>query len=250
MGAWSSFFVPGAWFDLVSTMASPYALNPLDVNPLRDYLVEAVDFAALRGGAGPKLFIAATNVVTGLGEVFRRDILTPDHVMASACLPQMFQAVEIGGTPYWDGGFSGNPPLWPLFFETDCQDAVIVEIDPIERKGTPRTAAEISNRMNEITFNTSLLAEIRAAEFVARLVEQGVLKGPDYRLERLHRIGGAGKLETFDASTKLDVTWTLLTTLRDIGRANARAWLAEHFDAIGQRSTLDAAKILRKPKSV
>jgi NTE family protein len=247
VGAWTQFFAPGAWLDLVSKMASPYALNPLNVNPLRAYLATTVDFEALRRGSGPKLFIAATNVETGMGEIFRRDVLTADHVIASACLPQLFQAVEIDGAAYWDGGFSGNPPLWPLFYETDCCDTIIIEIDPIARKGVPRSAEEISNRMNEITINASLLAEIRAADFVARLIEKGALTGQDYRFERLHRIGGAGKLEDYDASTKLDVTWTLLTTFRDLGRANARAWLAQNFDAIGVRSTLDVHKTLRKP---
>jgi NTE family protein len=247
ISAWTSIFAPAVWLDLVSNFASPYTLNPLNVNPLRDYLVKAVDFPALRSSAGPKLFIAATNVHSGMGEVFRREILTADHVMASACLPQLFQAVEINGATYWDGGFSGNPPLWPLFYETDCHDTIIVEIDPIARDSTPRTAGEISNRMNEITFNASLLAELRAANFVARLVEEGALDSPNYRLERLHRIGGAGELESFAASTKFDVNWAFLTKLCDLGRESARAWLNQNFDAIGERSTLDVTTTLHKP---
>jgi NTE family protein len=247
VGAWSAFFTPNAWLDLVSKVASPYALNPLNVNPLRDDLLKVVDFEALRHGPGPKLFISATNVHTGQGEIFRRDILTADHVMASACLPQLFQSVEIGGVPYWDGGFSGNPPLWPLFYETDCNDTIIVEIDPIERRETPRTAEAISNRMNEITFNASLLAEMRAANFVARLIDSGALKGKAYRRERLHRVGGAGKLEEFGAASKLDSSWTFLTTLRDLGRASATEWLAANYHAIGHHSTLDVHKTLRKP---
>ncbi len=248
-GAWNSYFAPNAWLDFVSQMASPYTFNPLNVNPLRAYVADCVDFQALRHTEGPKLFIAATNVETGMGEIFRREALTVDHVMASACLPQLFQAVVIDGSPYWDGGYSGNPPLWPLFYETDCNDTIIVEIDPIERRQLPRTAEEIANRMNEVTFNASLLAEIRAANFVARLIEDGALNSPHYKLERLHRIGGAGALEKYDASTKLDVSWTLLTTFRDLGRAGAKQWLAEHFDAIGNRSTLDANRTLRKPNA-
>ena len=121
-------------------MATPYSFNPLNLSPLRDHLVSVVDFEALRRGAEPRLFIAATNVKTGQGEIFRREILTVDHIMASACLPRLFQAVEISGVPYWDGGFSGNPPLWPLFYETDCQDTIIVQINPIERSTTPESA--------------------------------------------------------------------------------------------------------------
>ncbi len=167
--------------------------------------------------------------------------------MASACLPRLFQAVEIGGVPYWDGGYSGNPPLWPLFYETDCRDAIIVQINPVERHAAPRTAQEISNRTDEIGFNASLLAELRAADFVARLIDDGVLKDPRYRREFLHRIGGDGKLESYGAESKLDSSWTFLTTLRDLGRESAKAWLAENFDVIGERSTLDVARTLRKP---
>ena len=129
-----------------------------------------MDFERLRASDDLKLFVAATNVQTGRGEIFRRDILTADHCMASACLPQLFQTVIIDGQPYWDGGFAGNPPLWPLFYETQCRDAIIVQINPIERHEIPETAANIVNRMNEITFNASLFAELRAADFVARLI--------------------------------------------------------------------------------
>jgi len=247
MNAWTSMFAPHAWLDVVARVTSPYTLNPLNFNPLRGRLIEAVDFAALARGAGPKLFIAATNVHTGKGEVFRREILTADHVMASACLPQLFQAVEIDGVSYWDGGYSGNPPLWPLFYETDCRDTVIIEIDPIERPETPRTSDEIANRINEISFNAPLLAELRAADFVARLIDEGVLQSPNYRRELLHRVGGAGKLTSFDAGTKFDVSWDFLTMLRDLGRAATGAWLKENFEAIGERSTLDVAETLKKP---
>jgi len=245
--AWKAAFTPQGWVDAVSQVISPYAFNPLNIDPLRDCLASAVDFEALRRGAGPKLFVAATNVWTGQGEIFRREVLTADHVIASASLPRFFQAVEIGGVPYWDGGYSGNPPLWPLFYETDCRDAIIVQINPIERRATPRTALEIGNRTDEIGFNASLLAELRAADFVARLIDDGVLNDPRYRREFLHRIGGDGKLETYGAETKLDSSWTFLTTLRDLGRESAKTWLAENFDAIGERSTLDVARTLRKP---
>ena len=183
----------------------------------------------LRATDGLKLFIAATNVWTGRGDIFRRNILTADHAMASACLPDLFQSVIIDGEPYWDGGFAGNPPLYPLFYETQCRDAIIVQINPIERHETPRLPAEIRNRIDEITFNASLLAELRAADFVARLIRSGVLKSDEYREERLHRIGGAGRLESFNAATKNDVSWPFLKQLRDLGRAETKEWLEREF---------------------
>lgn len=162
-----------------------------------------------------------------------------------AC-PRAFQAVTIGDDTYWDGGYAGNPPLWPLFYETSCRDTVIVQINPIERAEVPRTPEEIMNRVNEITFNASLIGELRAADFVARLIRSGTLDSPDYRLERLHRIGGAGRLERFSAATKFDVSWPFLKRLRDLGRADAKAWLKTHYDAIGVEGTLDIDAALKR----
>jgi len=250
LSAWGGFW-PGsrwidAWTEAVSQMVSPYEFNPLNVNPLRVHLEAVVDFERLRASDDLKLFIAATNVRTGRGEIFRRDILTADHAMASACLPQLFQTVVIKGEPYWDGGYAGNPPLWPLFYETQCRDAIIVQINPIERDEIPQTPGEISNRVDEVTFNASLLAELRAADFVARLIRTGVLKSEEYREERLHRIGGAGKLESFNAATKNDVSWPFLKQLRDLGCNDAKEWLEANFDAIGVESTLDMDRTLRR----
>jgi len=244
---WKALFAPASVADAAAQASSPYAFNPFDINPLRDTLAALVDFEKLRESYGPKLFVAATNVRTGKGEIFRRDVLTPEHVMASATLPHLFQAAVIDGEPYWDGGYSGNPPLWPLFYETDCCDTIIVQINPIAREGVPETPIAISNRIDEITFNASLLAELRAADFVARLIEEGVLNSDRYRLERLHRIGGDGKLDNFPPSTKFNISWSFLQQLRDLGRDSARTWLDRNFAAIGKRSTLDVAGTLQKP---
>jgi NTE family protein len=250
LAAWGGFWPGSRWIDAWTETAigllSPYEFNPFNLNPLRAHLEAVVDFERLRAGAEPKLFIAATNVRTGRGEIFRRDILTADHAMASACLPQLFQAVIINGQPYWDGGFAGNPPLWPLFYETQCRDAIIVQINPIERDGTPRLPAEIADRVDEITFNASLLAELRATDFVGRLIRSGLLKSDEYREERLHRIGGAGKLESFDTASKQDVSWPFLKQLHDLGRDDTKAWLKENFDSIGVESTLDINKALQR----
>ena len=251
LAAWNG-ILPGAalaaeWTDAMSQFVSPYAFNPLNINPLRAHLVAAVDFARLRGSDGVKLFIAATNVKTGHGHIFRRDILTADHVMASACLPRLFQAVQIDGQAYWDGGYAGNPPLWPLFYETQCRDAIIVQINPIERSEIPRTSEEIADREDEITFNASLLAELRAADFVARLIKSGVLKNQNYRLERLHRIGGAGKLEVLQ---RRDQARRLVAVPQAVARprpnSTPRTWLEENFDSIGVESTLDIDRALKR----
>jgi len=247
--AWAfAFPQASALWEALSAYVSPYEFNPLNVNPLRDHLSAMVDFEALRREYDVPLFIAATNVHTGRGEIFRREVLTADHVMASVCLPHLFQAVVIDGAPYWDGGFAGNPPLWPLFYETGCRDTIIVQINPIERARTPREPQEIADRINEITFNAGLLAELRAADFVARLIDRGALVGNGYRRENLHRIGGDGKLESFGAASKTDVAWSFLTTLRDLGREAAKAWLAENYDSIGVRSTLDLDRALNRVK--
>ncbi len=235
-----------AWTEAAIGLFSPYEFNPFNINPLRAHLEATVDFERLRAGAEPKLFIASTNVRTGRGEIFRRDILTVDHAMASACLPQLFQAVIINGQPYWDGGFAGNPPLWPMFYETQCYDTIIVQINPIERNETPRLPGEIADRVDEITFNASLIAELRATDFVSRLIRSGLLNSDEYRLERLHRIGGAGKLESFGAASKNDVSWPFLKQLHDLGRNDTKAWLQENFGSIGVESTLDLSKTLQR----
>lgn len=232
------------WYDAVTHFASPYEFNPLNINPLLDHLTKAIDFEKIRASNDVKLMIAATNVFTGKGVIFRRHELTADHIMASACLPRLFQAVEIDGVPHWDGGYSGNPPLWPLFYETHTDDAIIVQINPIERRETPRTARDILNRQDEITFNSHLLAEMRAVNFVTRLIEKGKLQQGVYRRALLHRIGGDGKLESFGPGTKLDTSWPFLLRLRDLGRDSAKEWLKDHFDDVGQRGTLDLPAII------
>ncbi|HEY1945341.1 MAG TPA: patatin-like phospholipase family protein [Roseiarcus sp.] len=235
-------------WDALSQIASPYEFNPLNLSPLRDHLIKIVDFDALRRDGTIPLFVAATNVRTGRGEIFRSDVLTADHLMASACLPRLFQAVEIDGVPYWDGGFAGNPPLWPLYYETPCQDTVIVQINPIERDRTPHSAQEIADRTNEITFNAGLLAELRATDFVTRLIEGGALRENGYRRQRVHRIGGDGEFAHLSATTKLDVCWSFLTELRDLGRAAAKSWIEHNYDSIGLRGTLDVDRALAKPQ--
>ncbi|MFE1601407.1 patatin-like phospholipase family protein [Methylobacterium sp. ID0610] len=222
-----------------SALASPYAANPFNLNPLRRSLIDTVDFEALRSGDAVPLFISATNVWTGKIAVFESKDLTPDHIMASACLPTVFQAVEIDGVPYWDGGYLGNPPLYPLYHGAETRDVLLVQINPVERRMTPRTSQEIRDRLNEITFNGNLMRELRAIDFVQELIEGGALAPAGYRPMRLHRIDGSGALDDYSASTKLKPQWPFFLRLRDEGRAAGRAWLEQHFDAVGRAGSLD-----------
>jgi NTE family protein len=240
LGAWSLDRSPGlAFFDVFTRVASPYAFNPLNLNPIRDLLAEQINFENVRRCEAVKLFISATNVETGLPAVFDHKALTADHVMASACLPMLFQAVIIDGVPYWDGGFTGNPALYPLYYQTSTRDILLVQINPVRREGVPRTAREIDNRLNEITFNTSLLREFRAIAFVRRLIDDGLLSDKRYARVMLHRISGDEVLKPIGASSKLNAEWAFFQYLKDAGRTAAQAWLAENFDAIGERSTFD-----------
>jgi NTE family protein len=217
---------------------SPYEFNPLDINPLRDVIAKLVDFEALRATDDLKLFISATNVRTGKVRIFRRPELTIDMLMASACLPTLFQAVEVEGEAYWDGGYMGNPALFPLYTETECRDVVLVQINPIERDTVPRTSNEIMDRLNEITFNASLLHEFRAIDFVARLIDAGRLKGTHYKKVLLHLVEGGAEMKRYGADTKLDADYDFLRSLFEIGRKAGRQFLDEHFDSIGVEGTL------------
>ncbi|PKP70716.1 MAG: patatin [Alphaproteobacteria bacterium HGW-Alphaproteobacteria-4] len=240
MGNWS---LDKSWgyqaMDAMSRMFSPYQLNPLNMNPLKEVLEGCVDFACVQSCNAIKLYISATNVETGRVKVFDSTDLTADMVMASACLPHMYQAVVIDGVPYWDGGYMGNPSLFPFHAGSDTADIVVIQINPVVRKGTPRSAQEIQNRLNEISFNSSLLKELRAIDFVARLIEEGTLDGSKYRRERVHIIENQGALIPLGASSKMNAEWAFLTHLRDLGRDTATAWLAENFAAVGERGTVD-----------
>lgn len=227
--------------DLMTRFASPYEFNPLNFNPLRAIVEQSVDFERVHCCSKLKLFVAATNVYTGKIRVFSGQELTLDAVMASACLPHLFQAVEIDGEPYWDGGYMGNPPLYPLFYETNTTDVVLVQINPVERRQTPKTARDILNRINEITFNSTLLRELRAVDFVGRLIEEGRLSDDKYMKVYVHRIAG-DELKPLQASSKLNAEWAFLTQLKDIGRRAANAWIGQHYDAVGERSTVDLRK--------
>jgi NTE family protein len=238
LGRWSLDNSPAYLaMDLLTRVASPYDLNPTGYNPLKPLLEESIDFAAL-AKSPIKLFITATNVRTGRGRIFRNGEITADVLLASACLPTMFQAVEIDGESYWDGGYAGNPTLTPLIRESDARDTILVQINPRERAEVPRSAADILNRLNEISFNSSLMKEIRMIALLRQVADAGTGEGARWASMRTHRIM-TDKLAELGASSKLNAEWDFIEMLHTEGRRAADAFLAEHGNDVGKRSTAD-----------
>ena len=228
--------------DLMTRMFSPYDLNPGGLNPLREILARSVDFDRL-ASAPIKLFVTATNVRTGRLRVFRNKDVTPDALLASSCLPFMFQAIEFDGEAYWDGGYSGNPPITPLVRETAASDTILIPVNPIERPGTPRTAREIINRVNEVSFNASLLKELRMIAMLRRVVNAGDAEGARWAEMRMHIIA-TDTMGRLGVSSKLNAEWEFFTFLRDVGRREADEFLVAHADDLGRRSTVDIEQLL------
>jgi NTE family protein len=243
MNRWTLDASPGYLaMDLMSRVVSPYSLNPLGFNPIKEILEKSVDFTHL-GEAPVKLFITATNVRTGRGRVFRNMEITPDVLLASACLPTMFQAIEIEGEPYWDGGYVGNPTITPLVRESDAHDTILVQINPRERREAPRTASAILDRLNEISFNSPLMKELRMIALLREVADPGRGEGARWAAMRTHRIISE-KIAEFGASSKLNAEGAFLTLLKEEGRRSADTFLREHGDDIGNRSTTDLDALL------
>jgi NTE family protein len=232
-----------AWLSSMQRFFSPYDLNPFDINPLEDLIRDHVDFERLAAHKALQVFISATNVQTGKLAIFPRDKITAKAVMASACLPALFKAVEIDGVPYWDGGYMGNPPIFPLFRTTEAEDVILIQINPVVRKDKPTSSREIMNRLNEITFNSPLQAEFRAVEFVARLVRQGTLPhgraSGQYREVKMHRIALSDALTDIAAGSKATTDYDFLLRLADAGRSAGETFLKDHFADLGVKGTLN-----------
>ena len=227
-------------FDMMTRLLSPYEFNPLNANPLRDVLLDCVDFDALGRKTCPiKLFLSATNVRTGKVKVFDNAEIGVDAVLASACLPFLFQAVEIDGEAYWDGGYMGNPPVFPLIYNCASDDVLIVHINPLRREELPRSATDILNRINEISFNSSLMREMRAVNFVSHLIDDGKVSSGSLRRMLIHGIAADDVMSTLGVASKLNADWDFLLRLRDTGRERTEQWLAAHFDRVGAESTVD-----------
>ena len=230
------------WTQAFTGLLSPYQTNPLNFNPLRHLLERCVDFDALQHCDGPRVFVSATHVSTGKAVIFSGDGLTMEAVLASTCLPTLFQAVEIDGQAYWDGGYSVNPALSPLIRSCAHHDLLVVQINPLRRMNRADTAHEILDRINELTFNASLLSQMRAIDKINRLLADGSLAPGSSKPVRLHRIDGGEALLAYAASTKLRSDPELIDELFHLGQAAARRWLEVNFEAIGVRSTVDVAK--------
>ena len=228
--------------DLLSRLFSPYDLNPGNTNPLRDILSEKIDFERLRSSP-IRLFITATNVRTGRGRVFRNADITPDVLLASACLPTLFQAIEIDGEPYWDGGYSGNPTMTPLVRELDSEDTILVPINPIERPGTPSSARDILNRLNEVSFNAVLLKELRMIAMLRKVVDPGNTEGARWAKMRVHLVRN-GLMSDLGYSSKLNAEWDFVSWLHDEGRKAADEFLVRDGQPIGKRSSIDLDVLL------
>jgi NTE family protein len=243
MGRWTLDTSPAyVAMDLMARVLSPYDLNPLGFNPLRDILTDSINFDRL-ARAPIKLFITATNVRTGRGRIFRNAEITADVLLASACLPTMFQAIEIDDDPYWDGGYAGNPTLTPLVRESDAHDIILVQINPRERPDRPRTANEVLNRLNEISFNSPLMKELRMIALLHQVADPGHGEGARWAGMRTHRIM-SDALTNFGASSKLNAEWEFVSLLKEEGRKSAEAFLTAHGEDIGKHSTTDLDALL------
>jgi NTE family protein len=233
------------WMDLVSRLFSPYQLNPFNYNPLRSVLAESIDFERLQRQAPCKLFVCATNVRTGRPRVFREGELTLDMVLASACLPFAFQAVRVKTAQeddfFWDGGYMGNPALWPLFYSTASRDLLLVQINPLKRDEVPESAQEIAERINEISFNASLLHELRAIDFVQRLLAENRLDAKRYKKIWLHVASAEEQMKRFGASSKYNTSGAFLHQLFELGRDTGRDWLDQKWAYVGHAPSVQIA---------
>jgi len=232
-------------FETVSRLMSPYEFNPFNLNPLKDVLSASIDFDKLHHCTTTKLRICATNVRSGKIKIFHNDEITTDVLLASACLPQLFQAVAIDGEHYWDGGYMGNPAIYPMFVGMESSDVIIIHVNPIERTDLPKTSPEIMNRLNEISFNSTLMREMRAVKFIRDIMDGDWIKDEHKHKLRyifMHSIRDDASMGKLAVASKSNTKWSFLTGLRDRGRTTAEQWLAENFDQVGKRTTIDVEK--------
>lgn len=238
--AWNMDWSPASiWLDVMAQFVSPYQLNPLDRNPLRDLLGDHLKFAQMQRDDAIELFICATNVLTNRLKIFDKSTLCVDSFLASACLPQLHRAVEIEGEFYWDGGFTGNPVLKPLIRACEANDIVIVQLNPTQRSELPITSRDIMDRLNEVTMNASLMRELDQIATLTRLLESGALKSEKIRPIRFHCIADPEVMSPLGMRSKNNTAWNFLTYLKDAGRNCADAWLKKNRRHLGKKSTLD-----------
>lgn len=229
---------------LAAQVYSPYDMGAAWHNPLEP-IVRDLDFSQVCADSEPRLYISATNVRTGKIKVFSGAAITPEAILASACIPTVFQAVEIEGEAYWDGGYTGNPALFPLYEPDLPDDIVIVSINPLRRDKVPESPMEIQNRVNEISFNSALMGELRAINFVRRLIAEGRMEPGKMKPVNLHMIADDGLMNELSAGTKLSPTPQLLEQLKQAGRAAADSFLSNDAGRIGEDGTLNISSLMR-----
>jgi NTE family protein len=232
-------------FEVVSRFLSPYQLNPFNYNPLRE-LIQFIDFEQLRQGSAIKQFVSATNVRKGKIKVFTDKEINAECVLASACLPFAYQAVEIDGEHYWDGAIWEIRRCFPLIYSCQSRDILIVHVNPLERPDKPTSASEIMNRVNEISFNSSLMREMRAVAFVTKLIDDGKLSRDNARRVLIHSVCADEVMRGLGASTKLNADRGFLQRFRALGQQRTQAWIDRHFDDLGSRSTVDIRALKQK----
>jgi NTE family protein len=228
-------------FDYMTKLYSPYQFNPFNINPLKEVLAEHIDFDALKTSSPIKVFLSASNVRTGKVKIFEKEEISIDATLASACLPFLFQAVEIDGEAYWDGGYMGNPALFPVIYQSSHPDILILHVNPIYRENIPETAADILSRVNEISFNSSLLRELRAMKFITQMLDNGWIKEeyqPQLKRLYLHAIRAEEVMTPYTVASKLNVEWHFLMELFEKGRIQGLQWLKNNYASLGKKSTV------------
>jgi NTE family protein len=225
--------------ELSSRIASPYQTGPKNHNPLRKILERSLDCDTLHRCTSVKLFVCATDVLSGKIKIFGNREVTIDALLASACLPHLFQAVKIGKRYYWDGGFIGNPPIYPLIYNCDSRDVLIVQINPMNIPSLPKSPQAILDRVNTLSFNSSLVREMRAIAFVTRLIESGFDDGGRLKRMLIHTIDAETQFAKLGAASKYNVDWEFLQGLFKLGRQQAGRFLRQHYDSVGRASSTD-----------
>ncbi len=228
------------FFDFISKIFSPYQLNPLGTNPLKDLVEKMFDFELIKNSEDKiKVFLSATHVYTGKITIFSNKDLCTEALLASACLPTMFNAVMVKGEYYWDGGFIGNPAIYPLIYDVEGTDIMIIKLNPTHRPKLPTSAAEIGDRLNEITNNTSIVREMRSIHFITELIDRGLIKEGAMKRLNIHLIEDEKVFQDLGWSSKLNTDMPFLKHLFDAGRVSADKWLEKNWDFIGKKSTAD-----------
>lgn len=230
------------FFSTIMNLFSPYQFNPMNFHPIREVLENIIDIEKIKKQSTIKLFICATNVKTGKIRIFTEPELSINAILASACLPKLFQAVEVEGEYYWDGGYLGNPAIFPLIYNTNSKDIIILHVVPIVRSVIPTNIMEIDTRLREVSFNSSLMREMRAIAFVTKLIDEGWIREEHHhRLKRMyiHCLRADQALAQLPLASVMVPDWQFLLQLRDLGRQAAEDWLQENYAAIGNKTTIN-----------